>query len=426
LAATANKQELPVDKSYDVVVVGGGIAGGALAHVLARAGLSVLVLERDVSYRDKVRGEFIPPWGVKELQSLGLLDCLLAAGGRIATRIVPYDEVLPPEAAEHRGSRIGKLIEGVPGSLNVGHPEACEALNRAARAAGADVLCGVESVRVLATSPAPELSFVYEEGQRHVRARLLIGADGRQSTVRKQLGLGLQETIARTALAGLLVRQHVDEPTQPSCAGTSHDAYYLSFPRAHGLTRLYIQSSVDQRQRFAGAQGTQRFLENFRTYCSPYADMLGRSEPVGPCATHTMTDSLVQEPLADNAVLIGDAAGWNDPIIGQGISIAMRDVRLVSRILLQDRSDWSKPRFTSYVQERTERMRRLRIAARIATDMRCTFTDASRKRREAWFANALKQPWSAATALAPLIGPSATPAEGYEPDAIERVITMQL
>jgi hypothetical protein len=71
-------------------------------------------------------------------------------------------------------------------------------------------------------------------------------------------------------------------------------------------------------------------------------------------------------------------------------------------------------------------MRRLRIAARVASDMRCTFTDASKKRRAAWFANALKHAWSAATALAPLVGPNATLAEGYEPEAIERLLTMHL
>ena len=45
-----------MDRSVDVVVVGGGIAGSALATVLARRGLDVVVLERQTAYRDKVRG----------------------------------------------------------------------------------------------------------------------------------------------------------------------------------------------------------------------------------------------------------------------------------------------------------------------------------------------------------------------------------
>ena len=49
---------------FDVAIIGGGIGGGALATVLARDGLSVLVLEKSTVYRDHVRGEWLAPWGV--------------------------------------------------------------------------------------------------------------------------------------------------------------------------------------------------------------------------------------------------------------------------------------------------------------------------------------------------------------------------
>ena len=45
----------------DVVVVGAGIGGSALATALARGGLSVLVLEQETEYRDRVRGEWLAP-----------------------------------------------------------------------------------------------------------------------------------------------------------------------------------------------------------------------------------------------------------------------------------------------------------------------------------------------------------------------------
>ena len=50
----------------EIAVVGGGIGGAALATVLARRGLTVVVLERDIRPVDRVRGEFMAPWGVAE------------------------------------------------------------------------------------------------------------------------------------------------------------------------------------------------------------------------------------------------------------------------------------------------------------------------------------------------------------------------
>jgi flavin-dependent dehydrogenase len=70
-----------VSDATDVVVVGGGIAGAAFAKAAAEAGIGVTVLERQVTYRDKVRGELMVPWGVIEARRLGLEVVLLAGGG---------------------------------------------------------------------------------------------------------------------------------------------------------------------------------------------------------------------------------------------------------------------------------------------------------------------------------------------------------
>ena len=66
----------------DVVIVGAGIAGGALGTVLADAGFEVALLERENSYPDRVRGEFLAPWGVTELAKLELLQPFCARQAR--------------------------------------------------------------------------------------------------------------------------------------------------------------------------------------------------------------------------------------------------------------------------------------------------------------------------------------------------------
>jgi 2-polyprenyl-6-methoxyphenol hydroxylase-like FAD-dependent oxidoreductase len=101
----------------EIVVVGGGIGGATIALVLARAGLTVTVLEQQPSYRDRVRGEYMQPWGVAEAQHLGIGEILGQAGGFFARRIIPYDEINAPHAAEAAARELGELVPGVAGAL---------------------------------------------------------------------------------------------------------------------------------------------------------------------------------------------------------------------------------------------------------------------------------------------------------------------
>jgi 2-polyprenyl-6-methoxyphenol hydroxylase-like FAD-dependent oxidoreductase len=110
----------------DVAVVGAAIAGGVMATVLARAGLDVLLLERDVAYRDRVRGETMFPWGLAEVDRLGLRQVLEDAGRGFAQELIEYDERLDP--ATRPPIPLHAMIASVPGALNVGHPQSCHAL----------------------------------------------------------------------------------------------------------------------------------------------------------------------------------------------------------------------------------------------------------------------------------------------------------
>jgi len=70
--------------SYDAIIVGGGLAGSALADQLARSNYTVLVLERETQFKDRVRGENMLPWGVAAARRLGIYDNLVSAGGHPA------------------------------------------------------------------------------------------------------------------------------------------------------------------------------------------------------------------------------------------------------------------------------------------------------------------------------------------------------
>ena len=55
--------------SFDVLVVGGGLAGSSLAIALAREGVDVLLVERERAFRDRVRGEVMATWGTVEAKN---------------------------------------------------------------------------------------------------------------------------------------------------------------------------------------------------------------------------------------------------------------------------------------------------------------------------------------------------------------------
>ncbi len=190
--------------SVDAVVVGGGNAGSALATVMARDGYQVVVLERQTTYRDKVRGEWMACWGVAELLQLNLEKPLLDAGGCYVTRAVPYDEVTDPAQAEAAVPPLDQMLPGVPGALHIGHPEACEALIQASVTAGATVVRGVGDVD-LEPGDGPVVHYELDGVGHELRCRLVVGADGRMSTVRRRLGIELHQTTPRAMCGGMLV-----------------------------------------------------------------------------------------------------------------------------------------------------------------------------------------------------------------------------
>ena len=408
-----------MDRSVDVVVVGGGIAGSALATVLARDGYEVLVLERQTTYRDKVRGEVLCCWGVGELLALDLEKPLLDAGGHYVARAVPYDEVTDPAEAEAFAAPLDQLLPGVPGCLDVGHPDACDAFSHAAATAGATVLRGVGDVDVTPGAP-PTLRYELDDVVTTVRAGLIVGADGRTSSVRRQLGIALRESTPRTLGGGMLVDGLDDWPDDQLSLGTEGDLHHFVFPRAQGRARLYLLHDRAQRGRFAGPDRQQAFLDAWRFACIPGVEMFRAARPAGPCAFYPMNDSWTDGPCAPGVVLIGDAAGWNDPIIGQGLSIALRDVRLVAEIVRAG-ADRSVAAFAPYVEERRERMRRLRVAAEVTTDLTATFTRAGAARRKAYNAVWSTDPVLGGPRLVPQLGPHNVPAAAFSAENITRI-----
>lgn len=409
-------------EQYDVVIIGGGIAGSAVAARLAAADLTVLVLERQTVYRDKVRGEYMHLWGVAEMQRLGLEQVLLDAGGSYAQALVSFGEGIDPSLAIADGLPLGMFLPDVPGALCVGHPQASEALNSHAEQRGACVVRGVGDVEmvVVVAGAAPLVRYELDGNVIEATCRLIVGADGRQSTVRRALNIPMHQIESKAVLGGMLVQAPEWQMTG-AFTGNEDDRYFLGFPRKGGLVRLYLACEPGTAR--SGPDRTQQMLDGFRLASVPDSELLANAEPIGPCSYYPGTDAWVDQPAVDGAVLIGDAAGWSDPIIGEGLSVAMRDARSVADVLLAG-DDWSVAAFQPYATERAERMRRLRLAAHVTTELRCTFTAEGHQRRVAFRDQMMTDPLILGLMLSQLIGPETGPEESFDDSNVERILAL--
>ena len=157
--------------------------------------------------------------------------------------------------------------------------------------------------------------------------------------------------------------------------------------------------------------------------CLPEPGLFRDVRPVGGCASYPMEDTWCGRPYAPGVVLVGDAAGWNDPIIGQGLSIAIRDTRLVAQALLAE-PVWGPEVFAAYATERAERMRRLRATAEAATRLRADFTPEGRRRRRAAFDRFASDPAARLPIAAGLVGPDMLPPEAFTREAADRMLAL--
>jgi 2-polyprenyl-6-methoxyphenol hydroxylase-like FAD-dependent oxidoreductase len=395
---------------YDLVVAGGGIAGSAMAIVMGRAGKSVLLLEPQVAYEDRVRGEWLAPWGVTEAKRLGLYDLLIRAGGHHLKRHVTYDESRNAAESEARAMPLEVFAPDVPGPLCIGHPHHCQTLfDEAARTAGVTALRGLRITKI-----TPGDSVAYEmNGEKHeAEAKLIIGADGRTSQVREAAHIKLHQDKPHHWFAGLLVDGARGWNEELQAIGTEGDLGFLAFPQGNGRVRLYGGYALEQRKRFSGVDGARIFLEALRMGCAPDNKHLADATPCGPLLSYFNNDSWTDEPFAPGVVLIGDAAGWNDPIIGLGLSISYRDVRIVSDILKAS-DDWSPAAFAPYGEERRERMRRLRFVAALTATLDMEFDAAARERRRSYHQRLGDDMSLGLHGLAVLAGPEAAPPETF-------------
>jgi len=399
----------------DVVVVGGGIGGASLAYALADAGLGVTVLESTTDFEDRVRGETMQPWGVMEARELGVEQVMLDAGAHVGRLAKQYAEGVG-EAGE---VPVSMMVPGIPGTLNLRHPVACQALIEAAAAAGATVVRGTSDLK-LSCGSSSTVGYTVGGSVHEVQASLVVGADGRASTVRKQAGIAIERQAPISYIAGLLLDGLNGVPDDHDVLAGEGDVFFTMFHQGGGRARAYLMPGLSGRHRFSGQQGIQSFLDSCALSCYPWSEHVAHAKPAGPVATYPGDDTWTATPYADGVVLIGDAAGHNDPVIAQGLSIVLRDARIVRDLVLDGAR--TPDAFASYGAERFTRMERLRFTADVVAVTQAEDADNRPARRAFMLERMAAGDPQVMTVLATVFaGPEAMP-----PDAIDSALLTRI
>ena len=338
--------EVPADR-YDVVIVGAGLAGCAVAQALSRAdqrrrrSILLVDLHREVSPR--FSGEFIHPRGAQVLDDLGFYNRLIAAGA------VDVDGFV---VLEHAAEEAPVMLDyaSLPGErprgISVHHKTLVKVLRQTVREREQVDLCAPwrvielrreddRVVGVVLRSPSGE--------QREVACDLVVAADGKASSVRKLAGIPDQrESLGFTA--GLLVpdaaiadRLHATvilggpgpmlcypiacTPAAAGEPGSASCSYRLTFDLPHALPAK-------------GRDLNEYLIDAFVPYLpGALAEQVGellrtRKRPVEIAPTFNLP---APPATAPGLVLVGDAAGCSHPITASGMTMGLLDAKYLAR-----------------------------------------------------------------------------------------------
>jgi 2-polyprenyl-6-methoxyphenol hydroxylase-like FAD-dependent oxidoreductase len=302
---------------YDVIVVGARVAGAATAMRLARAGLRVLAIDRVLFPSDTISSHQVQVPGIALLHRWGVLDRLVAAGTP-ATPRVRFDP--GPVVLEGGFPSYG----GVNAIFSPRRTLLDAALVDAARAAGAEVREGfrLEELIVDDDGSVRGIRGTQRGGGRITEvAGLVIGADGKHSTVARLVGARAYRERPVGAFACYGYHEGV--------AQTSGELYQrpgrtvVAFPTNDGLTMVYVAGPIH------GFDEFRRDIEGGYRHAIDGCGDLGERVRAGRLVERLRTTpdqpNLFRPPYGPGWALVGDAGVVMDSLSAQGITNALRD-----------------------------------------------------------------------------------------------------
>ena len=334
---TAGPQTAPVTSPIadvertDVLVVGGGPAGAATAHWLAKAGRDVVVVEKKTFPREKTCGDGLTPRAVRQLDDMGLTPVLEGHHRYDGLRAVAHGVTLELEWPEHP--------EYPSHGYVVRRRDLDAAVAERAVELGATLHTGTEAVRPIQRDGLVTGAVVRQDGvEREVHARYVVVADGANSRFGRALGTARN----RSYPMGIAIRTYFESPRHDDPwiesaldvrdrQGRSLPGYGWIFPVGDGT----INVGIGLLSTFKGYRevNTSHLMEEFAATAPSYWGIDPSSPTQAPTGGRIPMAQSVNPKIGPTWVAVGDAAGSVNPFNGEGIDYAYETGRIVAGLL---------------------------------------------------------------------------------------------
>jgi flavin-dependent dehydrogenase len=315
--------------SFDVVVVGGRVAGAATAMLLARGGARVALLDRAAYGSDTLSTHGLMRAGVLQLSRWGLLPDVVAAG----TPAVRRTTFLYAD-----GESVRVSIRPTPGVDALYAPRR-RVIDRilvdAAARAGVDVRHQTTATGLLRDASG-RVSGVQATGRRSRRTeltcRLTVGADGLRSSIAAEVAA---PTLVQGRAASAVLYRYYD--------GLSSDGYEWAYghgagagviPTNDGLACVFV-GTTPRRMRALRRDGAVAAFDALLQQAAPaLVDRIKAADPMTRMHGWSGTSGFVRRSWGSGWALVGDAGYFKDPITTHGMADALRDAELLAREIL--------------------------------------------------------------------------------------------
>lgn len=318
-----------ITHTYDALVIGARCAGAATAMLLARAGKRVLVVDWSEAGADTMSTHALMRGATAQLARWGLLDGLLKAGTPLVTKttFIYEEEVIPVDI---------RPSQNTPGLIAPRRNLLDATLVKAARDAGAEVRFRTSFRDVIKddTGRVTGARLVDRDGSVYdVHADIVIGADGRRSTVAKRVGSKAIHT-ADTSVACIFT--YVE--------GLQDDGYRWYYAPELGAGVIPTNDAAHcvfvaaERSRVRNMVRQKGASDAFLDLLSATNPALGQDVRSAKNATDPVFFSgehgFMRQAVGAGWALVGDAGYFKDPLTAHGITDALRDAEILARAVI--------------------------------------------------------------------------------------------